>query len=357
MKGFLRGFGGAIAMAVAALVCAYYVEADSGPVAGMTAVLVVAMLGLLEAALSFDSAALNAKVLAGMSLLWRRVFIAAGVLVAILGMRFVFPLLIVWAVSDHGFWTVVSMVVLDSLEFRVILRDQFVLVAGFGGAFLCMAFTQFFLDKGKQEHWIQWLERPLGKLGQVRLVSVVATAAISHVFSQFIPNAQEHAFLSAAMLGIVTHLLVEMMTAFVQSNWEKISKEGARPGLPGLPAALDVTSLTYLLLVGTSFSFSGVMGAFSFSSNLVIILLGLGLGVLFMQSFSLKLIAEAAPRTCTFLKHGVSWAKGVMSLGLYLQAAEWMVPEILIGTVGTGFIGSSVVSSLRQQRSRKQGTP
>jgi len=247
--------------------------------------------------------------------------------------------------------------VLDTLEFRDILRDQFVLVAGFGGAFLCMAFTQFFLDKRKQEHWIQWLERPLGKLGQVRLMSVVATAVISHLFSNFIPNAQGHVFLSAAMLGLVTHLLVELMTDFVQSNWEKLSKERARAGVPGLPSSLDLASLTYLLLVGTSISFSVVMGAFSFTSNLVMILLGLGIGVLFIYFFSVKLIADIAPRTYTFLKHGVSWAKGVMSLGLYLQAVEWMIPEVLIGTVGTGFIGSSVVSSLRRKRSQKKGNP
>lgn len=350
MKVWVHGYSGALAITVAAMVFAYLLEVESGPVAGLTAVLVVVTLGLLETALSLESVAVNAKVLGGMSRFWRGMFVATGLLVTIFGMRFVFPLLIVWAVGDHGFWTMVSLVMQDSMEFRQILQTQFAVFAGFGGAFLLMAFTGFFMDPKKEEHWIRWLERPMWKLGRLKLMSVVATGAISQLFSVHVPNGQGHKFLAAAMLGIATYLLVELMITFLQSGWEKVSVGRPQQGWSGLTSSLEFASLLYLVLLGTSFSFHVVIGAFSLTSNLLIILLGLGVGVLFIQLLSVRLISETKPRAYPFLKHGVFWANGVLSLGLYLQAVEWVIPEVLIGSVGTGFIGSSFVSSLRHRR-------
>lgn len=332
------------------MACGYLLEVESGPIAGLTAVLVVVMLGLLETALSLESTVANARVLGSMSRVWRGLFLAMGVLVTILGMRLGFPLLLVWAVADHGFWTVVSMVMQDSMEFRHILQGHFVVFAGFGGAFLLMAFTAFFMDRRKEEHWIRWLERPMGKLGRLKLASVVATGTISQMFSLYIPHDQGPRFLAAAMLGIAAYLLVELMSSFVQSSWETVSTSRAQQVWPGLASSLESASLLYLALLGTSFSFHAVIGAFSLTSNLLIVLVGLGAGVLFTQLLSVRLISETAPRTYPFLKHGVFWANGVLSLGLYLQAVEWMIPEAIIGSVGTGFIGSSFVASLRHRR-------
>ncbi len=346
MKGSLRSVGGLVAITVASLGCAYLLEKDSGPMAGMAAVALVAMLGLLEVGFSFESAVVNARTLESMGLSWRWVSIAVGLLVSILGMRLVFPILLVWAVGDHGFWAVVSMIARDSLEFRTISPAQFILIEGFGGAFLCMAFTQFFLPSRKQEHWIPWLERPMSRLGRLRLVSVVATGTVSYLFSNHVPGGQEHLFLSAALLGIVMHLLMELVSAHVQASWKETLEEGARCGPP---SSMHLASLVYLVLLGTIFSFGGVVGAFSLTSNLLIILLGLGVGAVVTQFLSLRLIPEIAPRSYRYLKHGVSWANGVLSLGLYLHAIESAAPDLLIGAVGTGLIGSSCLSSLRHR--------
>ncbi len=351
MKDLFRGYGGVIAIAAAAVVGAYHVESDSGVLAGLTAVVVVVLLGLLEAGLSLESAAANAKVLGGMGLFWRRMFVVAGVLVAFLGMRFLFPMLLVWAVSDHGFWTVASMLVHDTRAFQEILKDPFILLAGFGGAFLCMAFAQFFLDRRKEEHWIRWIERPMGKLGRLRLASVVATVAVSYLFSSGVPGPQAHLFLSAAMLGIVAYLLMDLLSTGLQASWDELSRRGREAGPARGLSSFGFASMLYLVLLGASLSFGVVIGAFSLTSNLLVIILGLGVGALFSQRLSFRLVPKAAPRSYAYLKHGVSWANGVLSLGLYLQAIESAVPEVIIGTVGTGFIGSSLLCSLRQSRS------
>ena len=61
---------------------------------------VVLVLAVLEVSLSFDNAVINASVLGRMSAGWQRLFLTVGVLVAVFGMRLVFPILIV-AVTAH----------------------------------------------------------------------------------------------------------------------------------------------------------------------------------------------------------------------------------------------------------------
>ena len=53
------------------------------------------MLGVLEVSLSFDNAVVNASVLRHWNDFWRKLFLTVGILVAVFGMRLVFPLLIV----------------------------------------------------------------------------------------------------------------------------------------------------------------------------------------------------------------------------------------------------------------------
>jgi hypothetical protein len=50
---------------------------------------------VLEVSLSFDNAVVNATILERMSEFWQRIFLTIGILIAVFGMRLVFPLLIV----------------------------------------------------------------------------------------------------------------------------------------------------------------------------------------------------------------------------------------------------------------------
>lgn len=62
---------------------------------GARAVELTAILVVIEFVFSFDNATVNAKILARMNPFWKRIFLTVGVLVAVAGMRLVFPLLIV----------------------------------------------------------------------------------------------------------------------------------------------------------------------------------------------------------------------------------------------------------------------
>ena len=60
-----------------------------------TALWLVTVLAILEVSLSFDNAVVNAGVLKDMSEFWRQAFLTVGILVAVFGMRLVFPIVIV----------------------------------------------------------------------------------------------------------------------------------------------------------------------------------------------------------------------------------------------------------------------
>ena len=351
MNGTIRYFGGSMIFTVVALVAAYFVGAatGAGPGAGATAVLTAAMLGLLETSLSFDNAVVNAKVLATMDAFWRRMFITVGILIAVFGMRVLFPLVIVWAVSDHGIWEVVSMTWRSPMQFQKILVDQHILVAGFGGAFLWMVFTSFFFDVEKEEHWLHWLEDPMRRLGKMESVWVVVTILISYGFSRYIPEGKGGEFFTAAMLGVVTYLLVDGLTSLIGSDEDPgIAKTAGSRML-----SAGFASFLYLEVLDASFSFDGVIGAFALTNNLFIIALGLGIGAMFVRSLTIRLVESGTLATYRFLEHGAFWAIGALSLIMYLKAAGIETPEIVSGTLGAGLIGLSFLSSLAHNRRQR----
>ena len=55
----------------------------------------VAILAVLEISLSFDNAVVNATVLRRMNDFWQKIFLSVGIIIAVFGMRLVFPLLLV----------------------------------------------------------------------------------------------------------------------------------------------------------------------------------------------------------------------------------------------------------------------
>ena len=64
---------------------------------GLNALFLLLVLAVLEVSLSFDNAIINAAVLKRMSRFWQRMFLTIGILIAVFGMRLIFPLVIVWA--------------------------------------------------------------------------------------------------------------------------------------------------------------------------------------------------------------------------------------------------------------------
>ena len=77
------------------LITAYFWGEHVHAGTGFACVFIASVLAILEISLSFDNAVVNAMKLEGMSEKWRHRFITWGILIAVFGMRFLFPLAVV----------------------------------------------------------------------------------------------------------------------------------------------------------------------------------------------------------------------------------------------------------------------
>lgn len=340
-----RSYGGSLAFTVVALSCAFWIGFQAtGVPGGFAALFTALMLGALETSLSFDNAVVNARILQGMNHFWRRMFLTVGVLIAVFGMRIVFPLVIVWAVGDNSVGEVVRMTWQNPGEFQKILVDQHIVIAGFGGAFLWMVFTKFFLDEEKELHWIPWIEQPLSRIGRIESVWVVSTLALVFSLYKFVPGGQGMEFVVAAVAGVFVFLVVEAINSLLESKEEAMEHGGPSAASTGLGAFL------YLEVLDASFSFDGVIGAFAITSNLFLIALGLGIGAMFVRSITIHLVEAGTLAKYRYLEHGAFWAIGALAVILFAGALGAHIPEVVSGGIGIFLIGLSLLSSIRSNK-------
>ncbi len=77
----------------------------TGTIGGMATVFFICtVLAVLEISLSFDNAIVNANKLKEMTPVWQKRFLTWGIIIAVFGMRIVFPLAIVAIAAQIGPW-------------------------------------------------------------------------------------------------------------------------------------------------------------------------------------------------------------------------------------------------------------
>jgi hypothetical protein len=344
MGSFLRYFTGSLVFALAALAAAFTLGLTTGGTlsAGLSALFTTLMLGILETSLSFDNAVVNARVLGPMAPFWRTMFLTVGVIIAVFGMRILFPLLVVWAVSAHDFWSVVVLSWAEPNRFQAILVEQHRVVAGFGGAFLLMVFGGFFFDGEKQHHWVPGVEPLMGRMGRIPAFAVVLTLGATLGVSSLLPGPDRADFLMASLWGIGLNLVVSGLGAVLQGG-----KSGASGASAGLGAFL------YLETLDASFSFDGVIGAFAVTNSLYLIALGLGTGAFFVRSMTIQLVEQGTLGILRYLEHGAFWAIGALATLLYLGASGAEIPQVVPGITGLALIGASALTSVLANREQK----
>lgn len=335
MKPWYRHFTATFLFCLAAVVVAY-------EVGGWAAVATVIFLTLLETSLSFDNAVVNAGILANWDEVWRRRFLTWGMLIAVFGMRLVFPVLIVAVAGGVGPWAAIDLAVNNPEEYGRVLGAAHHQIAAFGGAFLMMVFLHFFVAKHKTEHWLVVIERPLTRLGKMEAIEAALTLFLVLMASLVIEGELRRGeFVVAGVWGVVLFILTKGLTALLggedaESAHVPIIKQGA-------------AGFLYLELLDASFSFDGVVGAFALTHNLVIITLGLGAGALFVRSFTLLLVERGTLDTYRYLEHGAFWAVGVLA-AIMLGGVEFHIPEAVTGTLGALLIVLALGSSIRANR-------
>lgn len=355
---FLRTFGWSLGVTVVSLIAAFLYG-------GWTAFVLCLILGVLEVSLSFDNAVVNAKILEKMSAYWQKIFLTIGILIAVFGMRLIFPLVIVSVTADMGPIEALQLAmekgdpdVVGTYGYQ--LNEAHPQIAAFGGMFLLMLFLDFIFEE-REISWLSWLERPLARAGKLENLSVVVGTVLLLLTAELLAE-DAHIVLLSGVLGMVTYLAVNGLGSVFtvpgegdESVTDEVAdvaakKSGGPTELAKATGKAGFFLFLYLEVLDASFSFDGVIGAFAITSDPVIIALGLGfIGAMFVRSITIFLVRKGTLAEYVFLEHGAHWAIGALA-AILLISIKVHVNEIVTGLVGVVFIGAAFASSLRYRR-------
>ncbi|PCG87694.1 hypothetical protein CIB93_01195 [Streptomyces sp. WZ.A104] len=359
----LKTFGWSFAVTALGLVAAFFYG-------GWQAFGIVAILSILEISLSFDNAVINAGILKKMNAFWQKIFLTIGILIAVFGMRLVFPVVIVAVSAQLGPIEAIDLSFNDPDRYKELVTDAHPSIAAFGGMFLLMIFLDFIFDEDRDIHWLRWIERPLAKLGKVDMLSVCVALIILLITAMtFATNAHQHGgghvdkastVMLSGIAGLITYLVVGGLSGFFENKLEEeeereheAEEEAKRKGKPVTGVALAGKAAFFLFLylevLDASFSFDGVIGAFAITNEIVLMALGLGIGAMYVRSLTVYLVREGTLDDYVYLEHGAHYAIGALSV-ILLITIQYEISEIITGLVGVVLIGLSFWSSLRRNR-------
>lgn len=348
----LRIFGLSIAVTIVVLTGAFWIG-------GWEMFLIVAILGILEISLSFDNAVVNATVLQRMSEWWQRLFLTVGILIAVFGMRLIFPILVVVFTAQMGPLQVIDLAINDQAAYETKMLEAHAAIAAFGGMFLGMIFLDFMLEE-RDYKWVRWIEVPFARLGGVEAISIVIALVGLVATATWLDPANGGTIMTWGAIGLIAYLLVGGLASFFEISADPDDMETAgisghaskASGAVGLVGKAAFFSFLYLEVLDASFSFDGVIGAFAITSNIFIIAAGLGIGAFYVRSMTVYLVRKGTLRQYIFLEHGAHYAIGALAV-LLLLTIGFHIPEVVTGLIGVGFIFLALLSSLAHNRREK----
>lgn len=369
----LKTFGWSFAVTVAGLALA-------GVLWGWQGLAIVGILSILEISLSFDNAVINAGILRKMNAFWQRIFLTIGILIAVFGMRLVFPVVIVAITAKLGPIEAVNLAINDKAHYQELVTSAHPAIAAFGGIFLLMIFLDFLFEE-REHKWLAWIEKPMARMGKLDTLSIIVALVVLLVSAMTVATSVAHGggdksatVLLSGVAGLITYLVVGGISGYFEDKLEEDEEDdadaatasgGAVNGTPPVPrkgagAVMGMAGkaaffmFLYLEVIDASFSFDGVIGAFAITNDIFEMALGLGIGAMYIRSLTVFLVRKGTLDDYVYLEHGAHYAIGALAV-ILLITIKFEINEVITGLVGLVLIGLSFWSSL--VRNRREGKP
>ena len=374
MPVLLKTFGWSFAVTAGGLALA-------GVLWGWKGLAIVGILSILEISLSFDNAVINAGILRKMNAFWQKIFLTVGILIAVFGMRLVFPVVIVAITAKLGPIEAVNLAINDKEKYEHLVTGAHPAIAAFGGMFLLMIFLDFIFEE-RDIRWLGWLEKPLSKLGKLDTFSAVIALAVLLVTATTVATDVAHGggdksstVLLSGVAGLMTYLIVNGISGFFEDKLEededdedgadgeddekKPAENGGGRGssgatVVGLAGKAAFFMFLYLEVIDASFSFDGVIGAFAITNDIFEMALGLGIGAMYIRSLTVYLVRQGTLDDYVYLEHGAHYAIGALAV-ILLATIKYEINEVITGVIGVALIGASYWSSVIRNRREGHG--
>jgi hypothetical protein len=308
---------------------------------GLNGLWVFVILVLLEVTFSFDNAVINSKILARMSKFWQQLFLTVGIIFAVFLVRFALPVVIVMISAGSGFMEVIDMALNDADRYAVTLHEAAPMINAFGGTFLVMIGINYFLDRQKDVHWLRRIERWLSRFGEYESFKILVMLSVAMLLYATVEPKYQLTVLAASIVGTMLHIALDLFGRYFGRRQSKAEL------LVGMAA---FASFMYLNVLDASFSLDGVIGAFAITTDVLLIMAGLGAGALWVRSLTVYLVRTKALGKYRYLEHGAHWA--ILALGAVMLFKLYHVepPEWFTGSLGLIFIATAVITSILERR-------
>jgi hypothetical protein len=159
-------------------------------------------------------------------------------------------------------------------------------------------------------------------------------------------NVNKIEILAPMMVGVIAFYLIEFLKGFIENKNEE-DEEKSDSKITQLSGGF--VSFMYLELIDMSFSLDGVLGAFAITQNIIIIMLGLGVGAMAVRSLTIYMVDRDVISKYIYLEHGAMWSIGFLALSMIVQIF-YHLPSMLITTFAIVPISLAFVHSIYKNR-------
>lgn len=299
---------------------------------GISALQTVVLLIALEVSMSFDNSVINVKILKHMSKAWQKAFLTWGILIAVFGMRFAFPIVIV---SIAGGMTMFESLntALDNPElYRTILNENQSVIFALGGSFLFMIFINWFLGE-KEDFWFKALEdnKLMRSCNELETLPLAIAIGLGLTLATLTEDFRVVMYYFSGILMYEILQIVDKVLSPEDENGNVAVKSG-------------IAGFLYLELLDASFSFDGVIGAFALTDDIFLIMIGLGVGAIYVREMTIYFLHKGTIDEYKYLDHGAHYAIGILSIMMFIKMFTH-VNELIVGSIGILLIGAAFLHS------------
>jgi len=322
----LKHFRESIITAILGVIIAWLWAGHIAPGSELKTLFVVFFLSVLEVTLSFDNAVVNAVVLDKMTPKWQH--------------RFLLPVLIVSMFSGLSIFKTIDMALVDVTQYTHYLTLAHAPLVSFGGSFLLMVGLSYFVGQNNQYKWLEPIEKLLQKISFKFASPLLCLICVLTLFP-FLDASNKTSVIVSGIIGIIAYEIIHGISNLMEKSQAEKLAQGVKTG--------GFMMFLYLETIDASFSLDGVLGSFAISKDIIIITIGLAIGAMFVRSLTLLLVEKRTLTQYVYLVSGAHFA--IISLAIIMFISIFMeVPEIITGSLGLLFVGSSFISSLIENK-------
>ena len=295
----------------------------------LDAAVIIVGLVVFEIINSVDNSIINANILGEMGKIWRKRFLVVGILTSVFLVRFILPFIILWLSSPQlsAMDAVRSFTGTGNEATAAAVEAQKPVILIFGGVFLLYLYWHWvFLEKKYPLFLERFVKKEFG-------IWFFGFAAISLVvimsLARFSPN-----MMIAAALGSATF--------FILYGFKENSEKAEKRILKGTGVG-DISKFLYLEILDATFSFDGVIGAFAFTTNVIYILIGLGIGAIVVRQLTVRGIKHIGKYR--WLKNGAMTSIGFLGLFMLFESFGTELPAYIPTAATFIFLGIAFYKS------------